>query len=201
MTGSNRRYRALGLLLVALTFSGVTALSYVRWGSEFLGPVLLNQIGRRSFSLNFYGVLLFANALPATATVEVIQAVLTLALVAAVFGKVRSPVLSASLVLTGLALVTPFLSFTILIWLLPVALAGARARWWLWGIGVVGAVNYEVAYLVWATLDGVTWPSSILDLALTGLLLGLFVELWRQNARITGPASGKPSATAGATDG
>ncbi len=201
LTGSNRRGRAVGFALVAATFVGITALSYLRWGAEFLDPVFVNQISRRSFSLNFYGVLLLANALPTLGVIADVQAVLTLALVLAVFARVRSPILAAALVLTGIALLTPFLSFSILVWLLPVALVGARARWWLWGIGVVGAVNYEVAYLVWAQVDGIPWPSDALDLVLTALLVGLFVELWRAAGRSARAAASGASAPAPSSPG
>jgi hypothetical protein len=199
VAGTERRDRAAGLALVVGAFAGLTGVAYLRWGSEFLGPVILSQIGRRSFSLNLYGPLLFANALPSSGLVEGIQAALTLALLGAVLWRVRTPLLSATIVLTGLALVTPFLSFDILVWLLPVALVGPRPRWWLWAIGVVGAVNYQFAYLIWASADGVTWPSSVLDIVLTALLLALFVELWRENARLGHAPSGLPGGPA--TDG
>jgi hypothetical protein len=201
-TGSNRLRRYSSFALAAAVFGGATALSYRVWGSDFLGPVFLNQVGRRSFSLNFYGVLLFANALPSSFAVEVTQAILTLALVLVVFWKVRSPVAAATIVLTGFALLTPFLSFNILIWLLPVALIGVRARWWLWSIAFVGSLNYDLALNVWAWDDGVTWPSAVLDVVLTILLLALFVELWRGELRptarpIPGPTGSAPEPAGG----
>jgi hypothetical protein len=89
-------------------------------------------------------------------------------------------ILAAVLLLVGFALLTPFLSYNILIWLLPVALLGARACWWLWGVAFVGSLNYDLALNVWAWDDGITWPSMVLDVVLTALLLLLFVELWRR---------------------
>ena len=189
-TGSNRRYRYAAFVLAGAVFGAFTALSYLVWHDEFLGPVFLNQLGRRSFSLNFYGVFLLTNSLPSSAWIEYTQAALTLALVLAVFFLVRSPVGSAAIVLTGFALLTPFLSFNILVYLLPVALVGARARWWLWSVALVGSLNYDLAYNVWALDDKVVWPSAVFDVALTILLVALFVELWRRELR--------PSPTAGA---
>lgn len=194
-SGAYRRYRATGFAIAAATFGLVSVLSYWRWGASFLDIVFLDQLGRRSFSLNLYGVLLLANALPASIEVEAAEALLTVALVVAVFLTVRSPIISVGLVLTGIALLTPFLSFDILVWLLPVALVGRRARAWLWAIGVVGAANYEVAYLLWARVDGLLWPSAVLDVVLTLLLLALFVELWRAGRAGPGPA-GPPGSTA-----
>jgi hypothetical protein len=179
-TGANRRFRYAAFASAAASFGAFTGLSYLIWGSDFLGPVFLSQFGRRSFSLNLYGVFLLQNALPSSTWIEVLQAALTLALVLAVFFRARSLVASAAIVLTGIALLTPFLSFTILIWLLPVALAGARARWWLWGVAFVGSLNYDLALNVWAFEDKVAWPSEVLDVILTILLVGLFVELWRE---------------------
>ena len=179
-TGSFPRRRYLSFVVALVAFGGVTALTFAVWGNEFLNPVFLQQIGRRSFSLNLYGILLFENWLPGGIGVETVEVVLTVALVVAVFLSMRSPIVAASIVLVGFALLTPFLSFNILVWLLPVALVGARARWWLWGVAFVGSLNYDLALNIWAWDDGVTWPSMVFDVVLTILLLALFVDLWRQ---------------------
>jgi hypothetical protein len=178
-TGSFPRRRYLSFLTALAVFGGVTGLAFAIWGHGFLDPVFLQQLGRRSFSLNFYGIFLLSNSLPGGLGIEVVQGALIVALLLAVFFGVRSPVAAASIVLVGFALLTPFLSFTILIWLLPVALLGTRARWWLWGVAFVGSLNYDLALNVWAWDDGVSWPSMIFDVALTILLLGLFIDLWR----------------------
>ncbi len=183
VSGTYPRRRWLAFIVAAAVFGAVTILCYVVWRGDFLGPVFLNQIGRRSFSLNFYGVLLFQNLLPASSWVEGLQAALTVALVFYAFFRVRSPARSVSLVLVGFALLTPFLSFNILVWLLPVALAGGRARWYLWFAAFVGSLNYDLGLNVWAWDDGVTWPSQVMDVVFTVILLLLFVELLRADAR------------------
>ena len=179
-TGSFPRRRYLSFVTAAAVFGGVTLGSFALWGQDFLGPVFLNQLGRRSFSLNFYGILLLSNALPGGLAVELFQGALTVALLVAVLLWVRSPAAAVTIMLVGFALLTPFLSFTILIWLLPVALLGFRAQWWLWGVAFVGSLNYDLALNVWAWDDGVLWPSMFLDVVLTVLLLALFIELWRK---------------------
>jgi hypothetical protein len=193
-TGAFRRRRYLSFAVGAAVFAGVTALTYAVWGHAFFDPVFLNQLGRRSFSLNLYGIFLLSNTLPAGLGIEVFQGVLIVALLAAVFFLVRSPIVAASIMLVGFALITPFLSFNILVWLLPVALVGARARWWLWGVAFVGSLDYDLALNVWAWDDGVGWPSMVFDVVVTALLLGLFVELWRGElaARRASPASPSP---------
>ena len=197
-TGGFRRRPYLSFLVALVTFAGITGVTFAIWGNEFLGPVFLQQVGRRSFSLNFYGILLFQNWLPGGNGVEALQVALTVALVLATFFTVRTPIVAASIVLVGFALLTPFLSFNILVWLVPVALVGVRARWWLWSIAFVGSLNYDLALNVWAWDDGVTWPSMVFDVILTGLLLALFVDLWRGElaARRAGGSRTEPVATA-----
>jgi hypothetical protein len=179
MNGAVPRWRGWGFLAAAGAFGGATALSYAVWGSGFLNSVFVGQIGRRSYSLNVYGILLFHNALPSTLGVEAAQAALMLAVVIAVFVAVRSPVRAVTITIVGVALVTPFLSYNFLIWLLPCALAGTRARWWLWGVATVGAVNFNLGLISWSSGQGIVWPAEVMDVVLTALLLGLFVDLWR----------------------
>ncbi len=177
MSGSFRRRFGAAASLLGVFALG-TALSYLAWGQGFLGPVFLSQLTRRSFSLNLWGVLLFHDWLPAGDGLAIGQAAVTLLLVGVVFFTVRSPLRAAAITLTGVALLTQFLSINILLWLLPVALVGVRPRWWLWAIVVVGSVNYQYALGV-ARSQGILWPSELLDVVLTVLLLGLFVDLWR----------------------
>jgi hypothetical protein len=179
MNGALPRRRIRGFLAAAGAFGAATALSYAVWGSGFIDSVFVGQIARRSYSLNIYGILLLHNSLPSTLGVEAAQAVLTVALVIAVFASVRSPIRAVAITIVGVALITPFLSYNFLIWLLPCALAGARARWWLWGIASVGAINFNLGLGVWASSQGILWPAELMDGVLTALLLFLLVDLWR----------------------
>lgn len=183
LNGALPRQRIGGFLAAAGAFGAATALSYAVWGSGFLDSVFVGQIGRRSYSLNIYGILLFHSALPSTLGVEAAQAILTVATVIAVFATVRSPVRAVAITIVGVALITPFLSYNFLVWLLPCALAGARARWWLWGIASVGAVNFNLGLGVWASSQGILWPSELMDGVLTALLLFLLFDLWRSDHR------------------
>jgi hypothetical protein len=160
-------------------FAAFTALSYHLWGTEFLNTVFLNQIGRRSFSLNLWGVFLLEGWLPSGPGLAIGQAVATLAVVLVVFFTVRSPFRAAMITLVAVALLDQFLSFNILVWILPVVLIGVRPRWWLWGIAAVGALNYNYALGNLAWLHAIYWPSELLDVAMTALLLGLLVDLGR----------------------
>jgi hypothetical protein len=178
LSGSFRRRFAAAFAAIAVFATG-TAISYLFWRADFINVVFLDEFGRRSFSLNFWGVFLLGPGLPSGNGLEIVQALLTLVLVVVVFLTVRSPLRAAAITLTGVALLTQFLSFNILIWLLPVALVGARPRWWLWAIAVVGTVNYNYAFNILVSAQGIVWPSEVLDLVLTALLLGLLIDLWR----------------------
>ena len=190
-TSAFRRRQYLAFALALGVFAGVTALTFAIWGSSFINIVFVQQLGRRSFSLNIYGILLLTNSLPGGFGVEAVQAVLVVALLVAVVVWVRTPLGAAVLLLVGFALLTPYLSFNFLIWLLPVALLGARAQWWLWGVAIVGSLNYDLALNVWAWDDGISWPSMVFDVVLTVLLLALFVELWR--SELASRRAGSPS--------
>jgi hypothetical protein len=178
LSGSLRRRYAAAFALLA-TFAAGTGLCYLVWGREFLGPVFLDQIGRRSFSLNFWGILLLQHWLPGGNGLAIAQALLTLVLVLVVFFTVRSPLRAAAITLVGVALLNQFLSFNILVWILPAALVGARPRWWLWGISIVATLNYNLVLGVYAWQQGILWPTEVLDALLTAFLLGLFIDLWR----------------------
>ncbi len=199
--GSERRW-FVGALLTLGTFGAVTALTYARWGSSFYRIVFTGQVNRRSFSLNLYGVLLDHAALPTGTDIVVLQAALIILVTGFAFFLVRDPLRAAAVALTGYALLTPFLSFSILLALLPVALVGQRERWWLWGAGIVAAVNYDLALSFFAWQGGSVLPSDVLDVVLTVVLLGLFVELVRRRREPLGapggagatPARPKPSA-------
>ena len=182
MNGSRTRLRFWGGAVALGVFGAATLLSFAVWGFGFFNSVYVGELGRRAYSLNVFGVLLFHNALPSTLGVELVEAALTVALVLAVFLLVRSPVRAVAITIVGVALVTPFLSYNFLIWLLPCALAGARARWWLWGVATVGAVNFNLGLIDLASNQGILWPAEAMDVLLTVLLLGLLADLWREES-------------------
>jgi len=110
----------------------------------------------------------------------------------------RSALGAIAIVLTGTVLLTQYLSFTALIFLLPVALFGSRARWWLWAIGLVAISNYLLAIQSYASIGGSAIPSYVLDLALTVLVLGLLIELLRTElARYPSPEGSIEAAMSG----
>jgi len=184
--------RILAGLTALGTFGALSVATYAAYGSRFTGPVFWAQFGRSHLALNYWGLLQGEGWLAPSTTVTVVQAILTAALVAVAWGWAHSELGAIAIVLTGALLLAQFLSFTELVFLVPVALLGSRARWWLWAIGVVASTNYLLAM---RSLEGLGGPSRLsygLDLLLTALLVGLLVELFRAELRNPGPAAGLP---------
>ena len=190
LSGSLRHRVAAACASVA-AFGAATGLCVLVWGHDFLGPVFFNQIERHSFSLNFWGIFLLQNWLPSGDALPIAQGVVTVVLVLVVYLTVRSPLRAAAIVLTGVALLTQYLSFNILVWILPAALVGARPRWWLWAIAVLATTNYNLVLGVYAWQQRIYWPTELLDVLLTVCLIGLFIDLWRiELADRAGPTPG-----------
>jgi hypothetical protein len=180
-SGHFRRPLVSGAVAV-VAFAAVTAATYLAYGHAFVDVVFAGEVGRRSFSLNLYGILLAHGWLPSADALLAIQAAFTVALVAVVWWRARTAIGAAAIVLAGVALVTQFLSYNILAWLLPAALVGGRSRLWLWAIGVVGTLDYYVGYQYAAVGLGIVGPYEALDLVMTVLLVALLLDLWRTDA-------------------
>lgn len=196
-TGRARHRRVLAFAVGLGLFAAVTAISFAIYGNSFLGPVFLLQFRRGGFALNLWGFLEGTGWVVPSTPVTVVQAGLTLALVGSVWVWGRSSLGAVAIVLTGTVLLAQFLSFDELVFLLPVALMGTRARWWLWGIGLVAISNYLLAFPSASPLPLSPVLTYGLDLLLTVLLLGLLYELIRQElGKRQAPAegSGGPSA-------
>ncbi len=190
--GGEKRWLLAGLTAIG-AFALTTLATYARWGSGFYRVVFESQVNRRSFSLNLYGILLDHALLPTGTAIVVAQAGLIVGITAVAFFLVRTPLRAAAVTLVGYALVTPFLSFSILLALVPVALVGQRPRYWLWGVAIVGALNYDLALTLAAWQWGVYLPTDLLDAVLTVLLVGLFAELlWRRGDDLVTATSGGP---------
>lgn len=166
-------------IATVVSFGVLSALTYLRWGSEFTDAVFFNQIDRLSGSLNVFGILIDHNWAPGGNVLTVLQAVGTLVLVLEVNRRRFSPEGGAAVVLVGVALLTQFLSVSILIWLLPVVLMGAAPQRTLYVVGVIGIFNYGIFLNVLAWDDGIYWPSEVLEGAMTLVLLVLLWQVWQ----------------------
>jgi len=172
-----RRWLAGGLALGV--FAAVTLATAGVYGRRFTEPVFFAQFSRSHFALNYWGLLQGTGWVQPSGLVTVLQASLTVVLVAVCWAKARTDLGAAALVLTGTILLTQFLSFTELVFLVPVALLGRRARWWLWAIGTVASTNYLLALRSLVDLGRPFLLSYGLDLLLTALVLGLLGDLFR----------------------
>jgi len=179
VTGRAGARRLWALLAAVGMFAAVTAITVAAYGNRFLDPVFFLQFGRSHFALNYWGILEGEGWLAPSRVVTVVQALITVAAVGACWVRARSELGAASIVLVVTVLLAQFLSFTELVFLVPVALTGRRSRWWLWAIGVVGSANYLLALRALADLGGAWWLSYGLDILLSGLLVGLLADLVR----------------------
>lgn len=182
-------------------FAAVSVATFAAYGDQFTGPVFLLQFSRANYALNYWGVVEGAGWLRPSTALTVVQAALTVALMGYAWVAARTDLGAVSLVLTGTLLLGQYLSFTELVFLVPVALLGHRFRFWLWAIGVVAATNYLLALRSLIDVGGPRILSYGLDLLLTALLLGLVVDVLRSEFRgpgPIGPAGGLPDGQAGA---
>jgi len=197
-TGRAGARRAIAFASALGIFAAVTLISIAIYGSAFPGPVFFAQFARGDSSLNYWGVLQGEGWLNTSSALTIVQASLTIVLVGVTWVWARSALGAIAIVLTGTVLLTQYLSFTALIFLLPVALFGSRARWWLWAIGLVAISNYLLAIQSYASIGGSAIPSYVLDLALTVLVLGLLIELLRTElARYPSPEGSIEAAMSG----
>jgi hypothetical protein len=186
-TGRAGRERWTAPAVAVAVFGALTLASYFAWGSAFSNPVFFAQVSRTSGSINAFGVLIQNGWLPQSTWVTAFQAAVILVIVEEVHRRRFAPLEAAGIVLVGIALTTQFLSFNILSWLLPVALLGVVAQRWLFVVAVVGTINYDLAFNVYALQYGIWWPSEILDILLTLILAVLLVSLWIEAARAAPP--------------
>jgi len=185
-TGRAGSRRIVVALAAVATFAAVTGATFAVFGSRFTGPVFWLQFGRSNLALDYWGVLEGTGWLRPSTSLTVAQAVLTLALVAICWARARSELGATAIVLTGAVLLTQYLSFTALVFLVPIALVSSRARGWLWAIGVVASTNYLLAQRALRAWGGPYSISYALDGLLTALLLAMLFELVRKELDLSG---------------
>ncbi len=181
----------LSAAVAVATFAVVTGGTYLAYGHAFVQIVFDDEIGRHSFSLNFWGALLAQGWLPSGLVIPAIQAGAIVVVVALVWWRASTPIGAAAITLVVIALATQYLSFNILAWLLPVALVAGRPRLWLWAIGIAGTAAYNLGYLYGVLGLGVLWPYEILDLLVSALLVVLLIDLvrWDAATRVVAPTT------------
>lgn len=168
-------------------FAAGTGVLYAAYGRAFLTIVFFGEFSRVSIGFNGFGLLFLLGWNPPEPALSIAQAAATLLLMEEVWRRRFPPLLAASVVIVGEALLTQFLSYDILISLVPIVLIGTSAQRQLFWVGVVGLLDYQFGYNLMYTVYGVSWPMGLLDLVLTAVLLLLFVDLWRMASRREGP--------------
>jgi len=191
-----RRFLSAGVAVAV--FGLFTGLTYAAYREQFAGPVFWLQFGRSHLALTYWAILQGAGWVEPSRALTVVQALLILGAVGGTWLGGRTELGTVSIVLVVTILLAQFLSFTELVFLLPVALVGPRARTWLWGIGVVAATNYLIALRSLRDLGRPMLLSYGLDVLLSALLLGLLVDLVVRERRgpvaPESPSEGAPAA-------
>ncbi|HZY71458.1 MAG TPA: hypothetical protein VFF67_10845 [Thermoplasmata archaeon] len=154
-------------------FAAVAATTFAAYGHPYVTEVFLSQIGRSDFSLNEFGALEPFGVAPGGTALLAVQGAILLAVLVVILVRRWEAAPAAGLLLVALTLVTQFLSFNFLLWLLPVAVLGDRARRGLYLVGLLGTVDYLLALGILDWNLGVAWPSAVLATAITASLLAL----------------------------
>jgi hypothetical protein len=186
------RWRALVLSIVV--FVGLSLLVFEVWGGSTYNLIFTSQLTRADFSINEFGVLIPAQALPPALVVETIQGVSLLAALVFVHLRRWSAVPAVALLTVVVALVAQRFTENFMIWLLPVALLGPAYARWLFALGIIGVADSTVA--VPACLNH---GACVLSQGLGGvfgfLLLILLLLILREGSRSVLAGSGAVSAS------
>jgi hypothetical protein len=189
------RWRALVLSVVV--FAGLSLLVVAIWGGHAYSLLFTSQLTRADFSINEFGVLIPARAMPPTLVLEAIQGVALLG--ALIFVHVRrwAAVPAVALLTIVVVLVAQRFTENFLIWLLPVALLGPTYARWLFVLGVIGVADATLA-LPACMNQGACAASQGLGGAFGLVLVVLLVLILREGSGLaaSGPGASSKSAAA-----
>ena len=172
------------LVLVAGVFLGAAALSWVFWGGDAIQVVYLGQFARaNSESLNLFALLIHEGWLEPSLGLAAVQGAGLLALVLFVHVRGYSPLAACAVPLVGVMILSQYLNYHFLAWLIPLLLLGASVNGWLFAFASVAAVNENVLYWYLALDRGVYWPYELGGILLLLILVALLVTIVRDEER------------------
>lgn len=174
-----RRSWSLPSITVAV-FLAAAAACFALWGRAFVQVVYLDQFARgRPQSFNLFDLLFRAGLLHSSLALTESQGVGVLGIVALVTWRRYSPEVASAIVLAGVMLLTQYAMLHFDLWLVPLLLLGTtvnRALLLYGGLWYLDA-NLAMGYL--GPSRGVWWPTELLGVALTAILLYVVVRLIR----------------------
>jgi hypothetical protein len=190
-----RRWRDLALVLGI--FLGAAALSWALWGWDAIQVVYLGQFARaNSESGNLFALLIHEGWVQPSLVVAAIQGGGLLLFVLFVHVRGYSPLASCAVPLLGVMMLSQYLNYHFVAWLIPLLLLGATVNWWLLAFGAVAAVNESFLYWYLALDRGVWWPYELGGIVMLAILIGILVLIVREeearlrsrDRRATGPS-------------
>lgn len=179
-SASRGRRRASDLALVVVIFLGAVALSYALWGWNAIQVVYLGQFARtNSESLNLFALLIHEGWVQPSLAVAAVQGGGLLLLVLFVQWRGYAPLAACAVPLVGVMVLSQYLNFHFVAWLIPLVLLGTSVNWWLLAFASVAAVDESVLYWYLALDRGIYWPYELCGVLLFAILLGLLVTIVR----------------------
>jgi len=180
-SASRGRRRWLDLALVFVVFLGAAAVSWALWGWNAIQVVYLGQFARaNSESLNLFALLIHEGWVAPSLPLAAVQGGLLLGFVLFVHLRGYAPAASVAIPLVGVMMLSQYLNYHFLVWLLPLVLLGTRVNWWLFTFAAVAAVNENLLYWYLALVRGVYWPYELGGILLFLLLVGLLITIVRE---------------------
>ena len=172
--------------LVLGVFLGSAGLAYALWGWDAIQVVYLGQFSRvPAESLNVFALLLVAGWVHPSLVSAAVQGIGLLGLVVFVNLRGYSAVAGSAIPLLGVMLLSQYLSFHFVVWIVPVLLLGGTTPAWLLGYGAIAYL--DETYVLWPLgYDrGIWWPYELLGIVLTAILLVVLVRTIRsEEARL-----------------
>lgn len=172
--------------LVLGVFLGSAGLAYALWGWDAIQVVYLGQFSRvPAESLNAFALLLVAGWVHPSLVSAAVQGIGLLGLVVFVNLRGYSAVAASAIPLLGVMLLSQYLSFHFVVWIVPVLLLGGTTPAWLLGYGAIAYL--DETYVLWPLgYDrGIWWPYELLGIVLTAILLVVLVRAIRsEEARL-----------------
>jgi len=179
-SASKGRQRAVSIVIVIGVFLSAAALSWGLWGWDAIQVVYLGQFARaNSESLNLFAVLIHEGWFQPSLSAAAVQGAGLLLLVLFVHLRGYSPRVACAVPLVGVMILSQYLNYHFLVWLIPLVLLGASVNWWLLLFATVAAVNENVLYWYLALDQGVYWPYELTSVVLFVILLVLLITIIR----------------------
>jgi len=170
--------------IAVVVFAGAATACYALWGWTFVRVVYLNQFARgRPQSFNLFDLLFRQGLVHPSVALTAGQGVGLLVIVSLVTWRRYSPEVASGIVLVGVMLLTQYAMLHFDLWLVPLLLLGAAVNRALLLYGGLWYLDANVAMGYLGPSRGVWWPTELLGIALTGVLLYLLVRLARDGER------------------